>query len=146
MSTIISPTNIPTGGRRPIPVSLPRRFPADVPAVFRRAARIIAANGFYQGDYFPDAFDREMDVPVALRPLSIVAALRCAVTGDPRRPSILADHAIAVLALRLNEGPAYGGIFDLEDHVDSWGDDPRRTVESVIAVLEQAADAVAVSL
>lgn len=147
MTLIISPTNLPAGDRRPVRVALPRRYPADVTAVFRRAARILTANGFYQGDHFPDAFDREMDVAPALRPLSVVAALKCAVTGDPRSTSILADHAIAVLALRLGYRQQPGGIFDLEDHIDTWSDDPRRTLESVVAVLEAAAAArAAVSL
>jgi hypothetical protein len=112
--------------------------------VFRAAARLIAANGHYQGDYVPDFRDREMCVPHFLRPMSIVAALKCATTGDPHLTSLLADNAIAVLALRLEvdgEGPLFGGIFDLEAHVDGWGDLEGRTTESVVAVLEAAADA-----
>jgi hypothetical protein len=112
--------------------------------VFRAAARLIAANGLYQGDFVPDAFDREMDVPHFLRPMSIVAALKCAATGDPHLTSLLSDNAIAVLALRLEvdgEGPLFGGIFDLEAHVDGWGDLEGRSTESVVAVLEAAADA-----
>ncbi|WP_330236112.1 DUF6197 family protein [Streptomyces sp. NBC_00566] len=118
--------------------------PATVPAVFRAAARILAMNGLYQGDHVPDAFDREMDVPHHLRPMSIVAALKTATTGDPHLPSLLSDEAISVLALRLEingEGPTYGGIFDLEEHVDGWGDAEGRTMESAVAVLEAAADA-----
>lgn len=118
--------------------------PTTVPAVFRTAARILAANGLYQGDFVPDAMDREMDVPHFLRPMSIVAALKCAVSGDPHMPSLLADAAIAVLALRLRvdgEPPFYGGIFDLEVHIDSWGDLEGRSTESAVAVLEAAADA-----
>ena len=59
-------------------------------------------------------------------------------------PSLLADEAISVLALRLRvdgEGPYYGGIFDLEAHIDSWGDLEGRSTESAVAVLEAAADA-----
>jgi hypothetical protein len=121
----------------------PQARPADLPQTYRAAARILAANGLYQGDYLPDAFDREMCVPHFLRPMSIVAALKCATTGDPHRTSLLADEAIAVLALRLEvdgEGPLFGGIFDLEAHVDAWGDVESRTTESAVAMLEAAAD------
>ncbi|WP_318205324.1 hypothetical protein [Streptomyces sp. SCL15-4] len=127
---------------RVLPLHLsPQARPTTVPAVFRAAARIVAANGLWQGDYVPDPFDREMDVPHALRPMSIVAALKCAVSGDPHTWSPLADDAIAVLALRLNDGPEYGDIFSLEEHVDAWGDVEGRTRESAVAVLEAAADA-----
>lgn len=130
---------------RVLPLSkAPVAYPTTVPAVFRAAARILAANGLYQGNYVPDTFDREMCIPHFLRPMSIVAALKCAVSGDPHLTSRLADEAIAVLALRLRvdgEGPYYGGIFDLEAHIDAWGDLEGRTTESAIAVLEAAADA-----
>jgi hypothetical protein len=122
----------------------PLARPDSLPQVFRAAARILAANGLYQGDFVPDAFDREMCVPHFLRPMSIVAALKTATTGDPHLTSLLADEAIGLLALRLEvdgEGPAYGGIFDLEAHVDGWGDVEGRTTESAVAVLEAAADA-----
>ncbi|OYP14007.1 hypothetical protein CFC35_05435 [Streptomyces sp. FBKL.4005] len=119
----------------------PQARPTTVPAVFRAAARIIAANGLWQGDYVPDPFDREMCIPHALRPMSIVAALKCAVSGDPHTWSMLADEAIGVLALRLNDGPEYGDIDSLEEHVDAWGDAEGRTTESAVAVLEAAADA-----
>lgn len=117
--------------------------PSTVPAVFRTAARILAANGLYQGDHVPDTFDREMCIPHFLRPMSVVAALKCAVSGDPHIPSLLADAAIGVLALRLEvdgEGPLFGGVFDLEAHVDAWGDLEGRTAEPAVAVLEAAAD------
>ncbi|WP_129307950.1 hypothetical protein [Streptomyces sp. L2] len=121
----------------------PQAAPTTVPGVYRAAARILAANGLYQGDHVPDAMDREMCIPHFLRPMSIVAALKCATTGDPHRTSLLSDEAIAVLALRLEvdgEGPLYGGIFDLEAHVDAWGDMESRTTESAVAMLERAAE------
>jgi len=127
----------------------PQARPTSLPGVYRAAARLLAANGLYQGgDFVPDTFDREMCVPHFLRPMSIVAALKCATTDDPHRTSLLADEAIAVLALRLEvdgEGPLFGGIFDLEAHVDAWGDVESRTTESAVAVLEAAADACEVS-
>lgn len=135
---------------RPVPLhESPQARPETVPAVFRAAARLLAANGLYQGDFVPDTFDREMYVPHALRPMSIVAALKCSTTGDPHSTSLLADRAISVLALRLEvdgEGPLFGGIFDLEAHVDGWGDVEGRTAESAVAVLEAAADANEVSV
>lgn len=126
----------------------PQARPTTLPGVYRAAARVLATNGLYQGDFVPDTFDREMCVPHFLRPMSIVAALKCSTTGDPHRTSLLADEAIAVLALRLEvdgEGPLFGGIFDLEAHVDGWGDLEGRTTESAVAVLEAAADASEVS-
>lgn len=118
----------------------------SVPAVLWAAARLIEANGHFQGDHVPDPFDREMCIPHFLRPMSIVAALKCAATGDPHRTSLLADRAIAVLALRLDGGPEYGDIFSLESHVDEWGDVLGRTAEEAVALLEAAAVESGVSL
>lgn len=125
------------------PNAAPQARPTTLPQVFRAAARILAANGLYQGNFVPDTFDREMCIPHFLRPMSIVAALKCATTGDPHLTSLLADEAIGRLALRLEvdgEGPLFGGIFDLGAHVDGWGDLEGRTTESAVAVLEAAAD------
>ncbi|MFJ2675071.1 hypothetical protein [Streptomyces sp. NPDC087525] len=144
-----APTDLPAGHRRTVRVDVGIPRPTTVSATFRAAARVIAANGHYQGDFVPDAFDREMCVPHFLRPMSIVAALKCAVSGDPHVTSLLADEAIAVLALRLEVGgevgPYWGDIFSLEEHIAAWGDVPGRTVESVVAVLYAAGDAVEVS-
>ncbi|MFJ8144644.1 hypothetical protein ACIQ6R_06165 [Streptomyces sp. NPDC096048] len=121
----------------------PLAAPTTVPGVFRVAARLLAERGLYKGDFVPDVFDREMCVPHFLRPMSIVAALKTATTGDPHRTSLLSDQAIATLALRLKvdgEGPLFGGIFELEAHVDAWGDVELRTTESAVAVLERAAE------
>lgn len=126
----------------------PQARPTTVSGVFRAAARLLAANGLWKGDFVPDVRDREMCIPHAFRPMSIVAALKCVTTGDPHLTSLLADEAIDVLALRLEvdgEPPLYGGIFDLEAHVDAWGDVESRTTESAVAVLEAAADANEVS-
>ena len=139
-------TNIPAGDSRPVLVTgVAVQPPTTLPAVLRRAARILAANGHYQGDYVPDVFDREMCIPHALRPMSIVAALKTAVTGDPHRTTLLADDAIETLAMRLEVdgqmGPYYGDIFSFEEHIAKWGDVEGRTTESAVAVLEAAADA-----
>ena len=145
-----APTDLPAGDRRPVLVTginLPR--PTTVAGVFRAAARILVRNGHWQGDYCPDTFDREMDTPHSERPLSIVAAVRCAVTGDVHETSMLADEAVGFLALRLEVGgemgPFFGDIFSLEWHVAAWGDADGRTVESVCAVLAAAADAAEVA-
>lgn len=143
---LIRPTDLPAGHRRTVHVDVTIPRPTTLSATFRAAARVLAANGLYQGDYVPDAFNREMRVPHFLRPMSIVAALKTAVSGDHRTDSLLADEAIGVLALRLDGGPQWGDIFSLEAHVDAWGDAEGRTTESAIAVLESAADAVAVAL
>lgn len=146
----VKPTDLPAYGRRPVLVTgfhLPIR-PTSASGVFRAAARLIAKNGHHQGDHVPDPSDREMSVPHELRPMSIVAALKCAATGDPHLTSLLADEAICILALRLEvdgEGPLYGDIFDLESHIDAWGDTEGRRAETVVAVLEAAGDATEVA-
>lgn len=144
----IRPTDLPAGHRRTVHVDIALPRPTTLPGLFRAAARVLAANGLHQGDYFPDALS-DVHTPHASRPLSIVAALRCAATGDPRSYSLLADEALMVLASRLEvdgEGPEYRDLFGLEDHVDDWGDAEGRTKESACAVLEAAADATAVTL
>ncbi|SBU95969.1 MULTISPECIES: hypothetical protein [unclassified Streptomyces] len=139
---LTDPANVPGGDWRPVLVALPAPVrPSTVAATFRAAARVLAANGLYQGDYVPDARDREMCVPHFLRPMSVVAALKCAVTGDHRRDSLLANEAIGVLAMWLGEPPVWGDIFSLEAHVEDWGDVEGRTTESACAVLYAAADA-----
>nr|WP_202462353.1 hypothetical protein [Streptomyces sp. SID8374] len=140
---------MPAGHRRTVHVDVAFPRPTTVAATFRAAARLLAANGLYQGgDYFPNALS-DKTTPYASRPLSIPAALRCAVVGDPRSYSLLADEAVAVLALRLEvdgEGPEFGDLFDLEDHVDDWAEVDGRTTECAVAVLYAAADATAVTL
>ncbi|MET7944223.1 hypothetical protein [Streptomyces sp. NPDC005302] len=133
------------------PDTAPTVRPADVSAAFRAAARLIAANGHHQGDYLPDPFDRRTSSPHSSRPLSIVAAIRCVASpgGDnPRLATELSEAAVKVLAHRLEvegEPPWSDAPRWLENHVDCWGDLPGRTVESVVAVLEAAADANEVS-
>lgn len=122
----------------------PKARPTTLPAVFRAAARLVVANGHHQGDFCPDPFDRESKSPHALRPLSIVAAIRCVVSGSPHRETPLAEAAVKVLAGRLEvdgEGAWNDEPFWLELHVANWGDVEGRSLESVVAVLEAAADA-----
>ena len=126
----------------------PQARPTTLPAVFRTAARLIVANGHHQGDDCPDPFDRISKTPHAERPLSIVAAIRCAVSGSPHRETPLAEAAVKTLAGRLEvDGePAWNDEpYWLEGHVAAWGDVEGRRVESVVAVLEAAADAVEVT-
>lgn len=137
---------------RVLPLHLsPLARPTTVPAVFRAAARLLAVNGHYQGDYCPDAFDRVSKTPHSERPLSIVAAIRCVASphGDnPHRITELSEAAVRVLAYRLEvegEPPWSDTPRWLENHVDCWGDTPGRTTESAVAVLEAAADASEVS-
>ncbi|MGQ4351945.1 DUF6197 family protein [Streptomyces drozdowiczii] len=145
----IRPTDLPAGHRRTVHVDIALPRPTTLPGLFRAAARVLAANGLYQGgDYFPNALS-DKTTPYASRPLSIVAALRCAASGDPRSYSLLADEALMVLALRLEvdgEGPEYPDLFGLEAHVDEWAEVDGRTTESACAVLYAAADAAAVTL
>jgi hypothetical protein len=145
----IRPTDLPAGHRRTVHVDVTIPRPTTVASVFRAAARLLAANGHYQGDYFPDAFNRRLSTSYAERPLSIVAAIRCVVTGNPRWDEPLAEEAVRVLAHRLlvdGEPPFNEQPHMLEGHVAEWGDAEGRTTECVVAVLEAAADAVAVTL
>ncbi|MFD6620006.1 hypothetical protein ACFWFB_32715 [Streptomyces albidoflavus] len=122
--------------------------PTSLPRIFRSAARILAANGLHQGDFVEDPFDRRSKSSHATRPMSIVAALNCAVTGDPHRPTAESREAIRVLALRLvvrGSGPYGEDELALAFHVDEWGDTEGRRTESAVAVLEAAADACEVS-
>ncbi|MBK3546451.1 hypothetical protein JHN56_25790 [Streptomyces sp. MBT60] len=137
------PTDLPAGHRRTVHVDVAIPRPTTVPALFRAAARLLAANGLHQGDYFPNALS-DKTTPYASRPLSIVAAIRCAVTGSPRALSPLAESALLVLAKRLEvagDGPFWGAPPMVEFHVDGWGDAEGRTTESACAVLYAAADA-----
>lgn len=146
----VSPTSLPAYNRRPVPVTVPVPRPTTLPGVYRAAARLLAANGHYQGDYLPDPFDRESRTSHSARPLSIVAALRCAVSGSPHRTTPLSERAVSVLAGRLEISeddpvvPAGDG-FLCEMHVAAWGDVEGRTTESAVAVLYAAADACEVS-
>lgn len=138
-----------TSFQTPIPLQeAPLGRPTSVSAVFRAAARLIVVNGHWQGDYCPDPFDRHVKTSHAVRPLSIVAALRCVVSGSPHRTTPLSETAVKVLAHRLvvnGEPPFNDTPLMLECHVAEWGDVEGRTAESVVAVLEAAADANEVS-
>jgi hypothetical protein len=138
---LTDPTNFPEAGRHPLPIRFVLPRPMTVPAVLLAAARIVQANGLWQGDYCPDVMDREMCVPHFLRPMSVVAAIKCAVSGDPHRESQLADTTIGFLALSIEGGPEYGDIFSLEAHVEAWGDQPGRTGDDVVGMLELLATA-----
>ncbi|MET9955653.1 hypothetical protein ABZ135_29465 [Streptomyces sp. NPDC006339] len=139
--SITVPTNIPSGDRRTVRVDFTPARPTTVSAVLLGAARIVQTNGLWQGDYVPDACDREMCVPHFLRPMSVVAAIRCAATGDPHRSSQLADTAVGFVALSLDGGPVWGDVFSLETHVDAWGDMPGRSADEAVALLEMLATA-----
>lgn len=126
----------------------PQARPTTIPAAFRAAARLLAANGHHQGDYCPDPFDRLSKTSHSDRPLSIVAAIRCVVSGSPHRETPLSEAAVRTLAHRLlvDGEPAWNDEpYWLETHVADWGDVEGRTVESVVAVLEAAADATEVA-
>ncbi|MEU4348266.1 hypothetical protein [Streptomyces sp. NPDC023838] len=145
-----SATSVPTGARRPVLVTgitIPR--PTTVPAVLLGAARILRLTGLWQGDYLLDPCDREVsrdELPHSQRPMSIVAAIKCAATGDPHRECQLADTAIGVVALTIAPEPPYGDIFSLESIVEEWGDAEGRTAEAAVTILTAAADASEVSL
>lgn len=143
----IAPTEVDSARRDAVVLELTRA--TTLPQVYRTAARLIVCNGHHQGDYVPDPFDRRLTTLHIERPMSIVAAIRAAANGNPHIESPLSEGAVKVLAHRLTvngEPPFSDEPFLLECHVAEWGDVEGRTGESVVAVLEAAADAVAVSL
>lgn len=116
----------------------------ELPDLFRRAAAIIVANGHHQGDYIPDPFNRVLHALPAERPMSIVAALRCAETGHPQRFGPASTGAVRFLAQRLEvdaEPPFWTDDTSLESHVAAWGDVAGRTAAEAVEALLDAADA-----
>jgi hypothetical protein len=151
LQTIISPVS-PVALVGPLEVDSARRDAtldvlvraSTLPQVFRFAARLLVKNGHHQGDLLPDPFDRTLTTLHVDRPLSIVAAIRCVANGTPHISSPFSELAVRVLAHRLlvdGEPPFGEGRLVLATHVDSWGDVEGRRLESVVAVLEAAADA-----
>ncbi|MCY0921874.1 MULTISPECIES: DUF6197 family protein [unclassified Streptomyces] len=112
---------------------------ATVEETVRTAAWILRTRGHWQHGSVPDAADREMCIPHALRPMSITAAIKCATTGDPRDTCVLADNVIVILATSLGGALSRGGIFDLEEHIDAWGDMPARSTDDAVELLERLA-------
>ncbi len=99
--------------------------PTDRHAVLARAARIIENNGIHHGDYVADPFNRRTTTPHHQRPMSVVGALNCAVSGDPRIPSNLSWEALRTVArvVRVQGEPAWSeSIEDQERHVEEWSD------------------------
>jgi hypothetical protein len=99
--------------------------PTDHHTVLARAANILKTNGIHRGDYVADPFNRRSTTPHDTRPMSVVGAINCAVTDDPRTPSNLAWLAISALAcvVLVNGEPAMSrSLEDQERHVDAWSD------------------------
>ncbi|MFF4369682.1 hypothetical protein [Streptomyces sp. NPDC001594] len=137
-----SPTDLPTGFRRTVLVALPIRpsGPDTVEGVLLAAARVIARVGLHHGDYVLDALGRDgVDVPLFIRPMSVVGAIRYAATGSPQHTSTLADMAVNFLALSLDGGPVWRDWRSLEQHVDDWSDTVDKA--TAVGVLESVATA-----
>ncbi|MFF4576874.1 hypothetical protein ACFY15_00455 [Streptomyces sp. NPDC001373] len=135
-----SPTDLPHGARRTVLVALPIRptVPDTVEGVLLAAARVIARVGLHHGDYVLDALGRDgLDVPMFIRPMSVVGAIRYAATGSPHGMSTLADMAVNFLALSLDRGPVWRDWRSLEQHVDDWSDTVDKA--AAVAVLESVA-------
>jgi hypothetical protein len=115
---------------------------AELATVYRRAAQIIQTNGHHQGDYIPDPFNHVLRALPQERPMSIVAALRCAETDHPQRFGPASTGAIRFLAERLEvdgEPPFWTDDMSMEFHVAAWGDVPGRTAAEAVEVLLEAA-------
>ncbi|MEV6569989.1 hypothetical protein [Streptomyces sp. NPDC051577] len=122
-----------------IKVPLPVRPTLSVESVLLLAASAISVRGLHHGDYVADPFNwqTEQSFPTALRPMSVVGAIRYAATGDPQRSSQLADMAMNVLALSLDGGPVWTDLLSLERHVEDWSDG--LTAVEAVAGLERVA-------
>lgn len=111
-----------------------------VEQVLLSAARTIARVGLHRGDYVLDAFGHQaLDVPLYVRPMSVVGAIRHAATGSPQRTSSLADQAVNFLALSIDGGPVWTDLLSLERHVEDWSDGV--TAVEAVVFLELAATA-----
>lgn len=116
---------------------------SELATTFRLAAQIIAVNGHHQGDYIPDPFSRVLKALPCERPMSAVAALRCAETGDPQAGGPVSGRAVRFLAARLlvhGEPGLWADELSLSEHVAAWGDIPGRTPAEVVEQLVYAAE------
>jgi len=110
----------------------------ELAAVYRRAMEVIKTNGWCQGNFFESGQGvRPADCPVCA-----AGALGVAVAGDPfvidNRPLLLDAERF----LSEHVGPCPADLDADPDPVDviaTWNDDPFRTVDHVLAVLERAA-------
>lgn len=100
--------------------------PTDRFAVLAAAAQIIALNGLHHGDHVADPFNQRSHTAHWLRPMSVVGAINCAVSQDPRTPSNLAWRTIQLLARSVRvdgETARSDSIEDCERHVEAWSDE-----------------------
>ncbi|MFE3762316.1 hypothetical protein ACFXPI_11185 [Streptomyces sp. NPDC059104] len=138
-----SPSSLPHGSRRTVLVALPHRPSPEattVEQVLLSAARTIARVGLHRRDYVVDALRHQaLEVPLYVRPMTVVDAIRFAATGSPQRTSSLADQAVGFLALSIDGGPAWTDLLSLELHVENWADGV--TAAEAVAFLELAATA-----
>lgn len=138
-----SPTDPSHGSRRTVLVALPHRpfpEPTTVEQVLLSSARVIARVGLHHDDYVLDALGHDgLDVPLYVRPMSVVGAIRYAATGSPQRTSQLADQTVSFLALSLEDGPVRTDLLSLERHVEDW--QATLSQSEAVALLEQVATA-----
>lgn len=114
--------------------------PTTISEVLGQAAQLIRTNGLHLGDYVADPFNRRLSTPHHERPMDVVGALYCAVSGDPRIPSNLMWQAIRQIApgVLVSGQDAWGSsLNDLERHLHDWSDE--HDAEYVVAwLLNQA--------
>jgi hypothetical protein len=124
--------------------------PTDRHGVLARAAQIIQAQGLNHGDFVLDPFNRRSTTSHRTRPMSVVGAIQCAVSGDPRTPSNLAWDAIITLSrvVQVDGQVAWSGsIEDRERHVEAWSDSVSAdyAVEMLLLVSGRRASSLAVA-
>lgn len=112
---------------------------ADVRDVFAGAAKLTSLYGIHRGDLVEDPYSRRLQSPVHQRPMSVVGALNCAVSGDPRIPSNLSWAALVQLGTRVRvDGESAEGesLEDFQRHVEAWSDvTPKETAIAVLRLL-----------
>lgn len=100
--------------------------------VAARAAEIIRTNGWYQGFYVDNLREDRKDVREC--PVCLAGAINIADGRDPRDEGLFGDSIGAFAAIRRRIERLTNACLIAE-----WNDDPSRTADEVIAVLEQVA-------
>lgn len=103
------------------------------PKIYRDAADVLRTNGWHQGSYYASG----SGLPPEHCQVCLLGALRVATTGQPEGYSSKIYATVAWLEGFLNTGVPRS----LHMFLDSWNDDPGRTVADVIDLLTRAAAA-----
>ena len=110
----------------------PTKAEADLPAIFRKAAEVLRANGHHQGDYYNHLQSAYQGLPPKACAVCTYGALNIAAGGDPEHINGMARLAAMALADHL-------GIPDTPAAIGVWNDRAGRTAEQVETVFREIA-------